>query len=1303
MAWKNDGKGWWWSRSDGSWPANSWEKIDSKWYWFNGSGYAVTGWQTIGGKRYHFADDCHMNWDWEKIDGSWYYFGGVSDGVMRTYWQTIAGNRYYFGKDGKMVTGSQKIGDHQYYFDSSGAMVTGFKKVGDYWYYFDPANGRMKKGWVADNGYRYYLDSSGHMSTGKTKIGDDTYWFNSSGAMITEWFDYRGDRYYLGTNGRMAFGWRKIGSSKYNFGTDGKMKRNTWLTESGSTYLLDAYGAMCVGWADFVKDRYYFDANGVRQSGFVKIDGSWYYFANDGKMKTGWVTHDGNTYYMNPASPVGGKAGAMVTGWQKIDKAWYFFNASGAMVKGWLKRDDRWYYLARDGKMTTGWEKIDGSTYYFDANGVMQTGWLKVGGARYYLESNGALFTNGVKKIDGANYRFDKDGKLVENLTDAAGRKATNLAIKRDGTRLVGTWKLPSEATSDSSVYRYAAESVRWELLGGSRRERLVKLAKNATTHTADLGNFPATIPSGATYRRSSFYPLTDQKLTAVRMTVIGDGVFVRQATQSLSYGFQLPERPTLAWEYDAQNGKMILTIDTPTSATAQRERYDTAYMVEVKRDDGTVVTPVKWTSTTLATLTREFDTSSYIADLSSGKTVVFTAKAYARGIAGDNPSSDKAVTATRALAMPGPPVIKKVTATSTEPTGGISVAVSVGSNTDTVKLQRRHGSGGSWSDVQGAVDNGGCRMLYDSVGAADPVDGEYIYYRLLATKDNLTTYGVPFRADALYRAIAAGGAANIGIVSVEAPKDSGKAKLVIGWTETTAAAATEVSWADDPDAWQSTKAPSTFEFAWEDEESQSQDWDHTATVYVDELEAGKLYYFRARRRFDSGAFTGYAAATATMTAAETDDVTLYAAERVIAGNAFTAYWDYQGPETQTEWHIHPEGNPAVSLASGEDSMGVASVPAAKYEPHIVDGAVSLYVDVSIGGKQVSSNAVTVRVDAVPSCDVACEPVCDAKPFQFEVYTDDPATRVLYTCESAGAVLDLPDGAVVQFAGDVVATDDVGVEWALDGETYAATVELPADALLIDQTGYRLSVRVVDQLTGLSSATASCPFEVAWAHQAGAPSDDIEIEADAESLTAEIRLAAFDGAAEGDRYDLYRGSRDGYVEIARGLSPDATVVDRWPSLGEGRRYAVCTRTVDGDTEWKEFPYDLPFDGVVFDWAGGRARVAHSIGLSDAYAKHFEARTHMDGSTEGYWSRGVARSGSIRAVGVKEYERSGVEAMGLHDGPVYIRTPEGSAMQCDVKVTRDTDLTSMVESFSIAYQEVELTGAFRPGDDDITEA
>lgn len=48
------------TRADGSSPADCWELILGKWYYFNSQGYAVTGWSQIGGVWYYMYEDGAM-------------------------------------------------------------------------------------------------------------------------------------------------------------------------------------------------------------------------------------------------------------------------------------------------------------------------------------------------------------------------------------------------------------------------------------------------------------------------------------------------------------------------------------------------------------------------------------------------------------------------------------------------------------------------------------------------------------------------------------------------------------------------------------------------------------------------------------------------------------------------------------------------------------------------------------------------------------------------------------------------------------------------------------------------------------------------------------------------------------------------------------------------------------------------------------------------------------------------------------------------------------------------------------------
>lgn len=115
--WQKNNTGYWYVRSDGSYPKEQFEQIDGTWYYFDGSGYMLSD-------------------KWKKRpDGTWYYFD--KSGEMATNWKKINGKWYYFNRDGAMVTGWVKYKDTWYYLDGKeGSMVSNaFVKSEKGWYY----------------------------------------------------------------------------------------------------------------------------------------------------------------------------------------------------------------------------------------------------------------------------------------------------------------------------------------------------------------------------------------------------------------------------------------------------------------------------------------------------------------------------------------------------------------------------------------------------------------------------------------------------------------------------------------------------------------------------------------------------------------------------------------------------------------------------------------------------------------------------------------------------------------------------------------------------------------------------------------------------------------------------------------------------------------------------------------------------------------------------------------------------------------------------------------------------------------
>lgn len=143
--WIQDNQGWWYKNKDGTYPKNSWQKIDGEWYYFNESGYAVKGWQQIEGKWYYFNSYCKMVTGWQNINGKWFYL--ASDGSL-------------------YINGLHEINGKNYYFNKDGVMCTGWVKVNDDWQYFNADGSRVEKGIV--KGDNVYIIKDGKLVTDDT-------------------------------------------------------------------------------------------------------------------------------------------------------------------------------------------------------------------------------------------------------------------------------------------------------------------------------------------------------------------------------------------------------------------------------------------------------------------------------------------------------------------------------------------------------------------------------------------------------------------------------------------------------------------------------------------------------------------------------------------------------------------------------------------------------------------------------------------------------------------------------------------------------------------------------------------------------------------------------------------------------------------------------------------------------------------------------------------------------------------------------------------------------------------------------
>lgn len=206
---------------------------------------------------------------------------------------------------------------------------------------------------------------------------------------------------------------------------DGSYPKSQWL-------LLDCY--------------YYFNDKGYALANeWLDYGGNWYWLKDDCRMATGWQYIDKHWYYLNPTGTKNKPIGAMLDGWKYIDGQWYYLRTKadgehphGSMVEGSVT-DGEYDYYCREagtdknyptGSMLMGWRGVteteeDGTKktkwfwYNKDSNcqpigSMLKNHWLTTSNCKkYYLKDDGVMACDETMTISGKEYTFDASGALV--------------------------------------------------------------------------------------------------------------------------------------------------------------------------------------------------------------------------------------------------------------------------------------------------------------------------------------------------------------------------------------------------------------------------------------------------------------------------------------------------------------------------------------------------------------------------------------------------------------------------------------------------------------------------------------------------------------------------------------------------------------------------------------------------------------------------------------------------------------------------------------------------------------------------
>ena len=509
-----------------------------------------------------------------------------------------------------------------------------------------------------------------------------------------------------------------------------------------------------------------------------------------------------------------------------------------------------------------------------------------------------------------------------------------------------------------------------------------------------------------------------------------------------------------------------------------------------------------------------------------------------------------------------------------------------------------------------------------------------------------------------------------------------------------------ELSWSDDPDAWESTEQPEKYTI----------NNPFTTSWKIIGLEPGRTWYVKARAIHDDGEKETHspysAAAQINLSSAPSKPILVLSAGILAAGELFTASWDYESTDgtSQAEARIYTYSGGVyteLTRVSSEEYVDLAA--------WLVPGIYQLAVEV------VSASGLTSQKSSPASITIVPPAVCSMVNSldDMTITDDDENTRTVK------ALTELPLTATVTGADDggttslvITRAEDYHVERP-DGsdqngnkdETIASLTQTGSDQMSIglndligtldDGARYTLTAIVKDSLG--QAAKSSVDFEVHWEDQAIIPKGEYLI--DAEEKIAVISVIAPDGASESATCDIYRLSADKPVLIFKGAEFGKSYVDPYPAVGNSGGYRLVYITECGDYNTAENVlafydmYDDQMEGhsTIIDFDGEQIELAYDLKFSSQWEKDFVTKKHLGGSVKGYWRKGVERKGSVAAVAIPRSDKDLIEAMRRlceHEGECHIRTPEGSSFTANVQVQEKWDNGRGSVSFDLSITRTE---------------
>jgi len=546
-----------------------------------------------------------------------------------------------------------------------------------------------------------------------------------------------------------------------------------------------------------------------------------------------------------------------------------------------------------------------------------------------------------------------------------------------------------------------------------------------------------------------------------------------------------------------------------------------------------------------------------------------------------------------------------------------------------------------------------------------------------------------------------------------------GTVMVNIGW-EWDAANACEISWAEHPDAWESTDQPQTYRI----ENQAPPAW------RISGLSMGMTWYIRCRLIMISGDDETLGEYSETksinLASAPLKPTLALSAGTIIADSSLKAVWSYATTDG-TEQAL-AEVAEAVDGANPRlittVSSGQSAVITARQAQWAVGTTHRIIVRVTSGSGLRSewSDPVAVSVAmplvaAITQTSLVAETVTvDGVARHVNSLKEFPLSIIATGAGAGGLTTVIIERAETYHVDRPDETDYNGFE----GETVCIMSHLGEGSFTIEQDDligilddgakYRIIATVQDGLG--QSDEASLDFEVHWTHQALMPLASIR--SDRTALVTFITPIAPAGAAAGDTCDIYRLSVDKPELIYRGAQFGTTYVDPFPTIGEYGGHRIVFRTANGDyvtaenelawIDTDEFDGDLIETGAnVINFGAGRVELEYNVDISNSWKKDFEETAYLGGSIQGDWNPAVSRTGTVSGVAVSTSEQDTIRAMrrlATHAGICHVRTKDGSSYPADVQVSESYKVN---EGHKMAAFNLKITRVDQEDQDGMTYA